>query len=94
MLSWNLWALVTRPSITSKHATTTAWSARRAPVSEPSQAAKLARIRRPICPLFSAWNCVAAMLRRPTTEEKVMPYSVAATRSDSSSGTAWYELTK
>ena len=60
----------------------------------PSQEAKFVSTARPISPLFSAWNCVAAMLPVATIEQNDTLYSVVASTASTSSGTAWKLFTK
>src|SRR6266511_5563811 len=54
----------------------------------PSHAAKSVRSRSPSRPLFSAWNWVAMMLSRATTEQNSTPYSVRPSASAGSRGSA------
>ena len=54
----------------------------------PSQDANDSRIVSPTGPLFSAWNCVATTLSRPTIEQNSTPYSVSPITSPGSAGAA------
>ena len=78
MLSWNCWAFVTRPSMTSKQAMSRLVSMPGPPASQIA-GAKLGErdsSESPSGPLFSAWNWVAMTLPRATTEQNSAPYSV------------------
>ena len=55
---------------------------------DPSHAANRSSNASPMRPLFSAWNCVATTLSRPAIEQNSCAYSVLASTSTGSAGTA------